>query len=73
MTVSATSLSNRFAAVSARSDKAIIKAPGFLRSFAAALEASGRKRAYLYFARKSDAELAQLGLTRTLLADRLRG
>lgn len=36
-----------------------------------ALETYGRKRAIQYFARKSDLELAQLGLTRATLAERL--
>lgn len=72
MAVSVTTDFNRFSTNPALEGKlAAHGSQGLLAALWHAFEIAGRKRAMTYFAQKSDGELAQLGLTRSLIAERL--
>lgn len=70
MTVSASTNLQHFSLESTSASK---PSNGFVSTVLRALEISGRNRAKAYFAQKTDAELAQLGLTRALISERLSG
>ena len=72
MTSSTISFFDRFTANSTKQAVTDKPLPAFVRALIAAFELSGRRHAMAYFARKTDLELAQLGLTRASIIERLK-
>ncbi|OQW52227.1 hypothetical protein [Candidatus Raskinella chloraquaticus] len=72
MTSSTINVFDRFSVNSTKPDVTDKPLPAFVRALIAAFETSGRLHAMAYFARKTDLELAQLGLTRASIFERLK-